>query len=224
MNKVILKLDKICKSYLQASENLKILNEASFEILSGQIVALVGPSGCGKSTLLQIAGLLDQIDSGKIIIDGIDCSLISDQERTKIRNSKIGFVYQAHHLLADFTALENVMMPQIIAKKSQKHARQHALDLLDKVGLSHRVTHLPSQLSGGEQQRVAIARAIANNPQLLLADEPTGNLDPISSAKILELLINMAKEHQLATLIVTHNMELAKLANKQILIKDGKII
>jgi lipoprotein-releasing system ATP-binding protein len=223
MSNKILAMDVISKSYRQGNELLQILKEVSLDILEGQMVALIGPSGCGKSTLLHIAGLLDVATAGKVAIDGIDCATISDDQRTKIRNQKIGFVYQSHHLLPDFTAMENVMMPQIIAGVSTDNARKRSIELLNQLGLSARLDHLPSQLSGGEQQRVAIARALANKPKLLLADEPTGNLDPAIAEGVFDLLLSTARNNNLAALIVTHNMELASKMDVQYAIKEGKL-
>ncbi len=224
MSDNIVSFDKVSRSFKQGDEELHILKDACLEIKKGETVALVGESGCGKSTLLQLAGLLDRADSGDIIIDNVKCNKISDRKRTKLRCNKIGFIYQFHHLLPDFTALENVMMPQIIAKVKKKKARIYAEDLLSKMGLSERIKHHPSELSGGEQQRVAIARAMANNPLLLLADEPTGNLDPETSDRVFNIMVENAGNAGLAMLIATHDMTLAKKAHRIITIKDGAVV
>ena len=224
MNNEVLSLENITKSYKIGGNNqIDILKNVSLNISSGQLIGLIGPSGSGKSSLLHIAGLLDTPSSGKISIMGKDYSKSSENQRTKARNRHIGFIYQFHHLLADFTAVENVMMPQIIAGTCAKLARIKSLELLEKVGVSHRVNHLPGELSGGEQQRVAIVRALANNPQLLLADEPTGNLDQQSCGIIFDLLVSQIKSHNLASLIVTHNIEIAKKTDICYYIKDGRL-
>jgi lipoprotein-releasing system ATP-binding protein len=224
MSNTVLALNAITKSFTQGNETLHILQDASLSLASGEMVALVGPSGSGKSTLLQIAGLLDKVDSGTVIIKGTDCSTASQAKRTLMRRDALGFVYQFHHLLPDFTALENISMPQLIAGVLPKEARKQSLALLDKLGLKNRANHRPSELSGGEQQRVAIARAIIRNPVLLLADEPTGNLDPATAEVVFAMLVDAARELQLSTLIVTHNMELAQKMHRTITIKEGRII
>lgn len=215
---IILLLKNINKSYKQGVTELRVLKDISLEMKKGEVVALVGPSGCGKSTLLQIAGLLDKADSGKISIDGQECSRLSDKKRTAIRKKKLGFIYQFHHLLPDFSALENVVIPQVINGVPKAKARIKAKDQLEKLGLAERLNHRPSQLSGGEQQRVAIARALANDPVLLLADEPTGNLDPETSDSVFEMLVWQAREAELSLLIVTHNMDLAGRTDRKIVI------
>ncbi len=224
MSKTILSLQNISKSFTQGKKNLLILRGASLNIKEGQIVALVGPSGCGKSTLLQIAGLLDQVDSGKVAINGNACTKASDKTLTKLRRDEIGFVYQFHHLMPEFSALENVIIPQIIAGKPKKEAQDNAIEILKFMGLGKRLQHRPSELSGGEQQRVAIARAIVNKPSLLLADEPTGNLDPETADEVFSLLVETTKAIGLSMLIVTHNMELTKRMDKVVTIKDGAIV
>ena len=222
MNK-ILKLSHVSKTYKKRNESLSILQNSSFEMEKGEMVALIGPSGSGKSTLLQIAGLLDSLDEGDIIIDGINQTDLSERSRTKFRNQNMGFVYQFHHLLPEFTALENVIIPQLPLGVSRYKSKNRAIELLDSVGLGHRIHHKPSEMSGGEQQRVAICRALANNPIMLLADEPTGNLDPKTSHVIFDLLCSLVKTTKLSTIIATHNMDLAKKMDRIITIEDGKI-
>ncbi len=223
MTDIILSLSNIYKSFTQGKTTLNILNGANLEIKKGEIVALIGPSGSGKSTLLYTAGLLDKIDSGEIVIDGKNCNKLSDNAKTKIRLQKMGFVYQQHNLFADFTALENVMLPMLVNGKSKKQAKIEATQKLEKVGLGERINHKPSELSGGEQQRVAIARALANNPALLLADEPTGNLDPYNSESVFENLLNLVKNDGMTAFIATHNPELAKKMDRQIALVEGKL-
>jgi lipoprotein-releasing system ATP-binding protein len=216
----ILQLDNICKTYNQAGTDLVILNEASLELKAGEIVALIGPSGSGKSTLLQIAGLLDQPSSGEILVSNIPCSKLNDNERTLIRREHIGFIYQFHYLLQEFSVLENVMIPQAISGKTNAQA---AKDLLQKLGLDHRLNFLPSEISGGEQQRVAIARALIRKPKLLLADEPTGNLDQHTAEQVTDILIAAVKEYNLSALIVTHNLELAARMDRVVRLEDGAV-
>lgn len=231
MNKIIktetedcvLTLTNVTKNYRQGKQNLEVLKGIDLNIRTGEVTALVGQSGSGKSTLLQIAGLLDKPTSGQICINGNDISKASDELRTSLRRDYIGFVYQYHNLLGDFNALENVMMPMLIAGKSTAVAEERAAFLLDKLRLSHRLKHRPAELSGGEQQRVAIARALANAPKLLLADEPTGNLDPNTAEDVFAALIGIIKETGLAALIATHNMELAARMNGQLRLQDGKL-
>lgn len=224
MSKIILSLDKISKSFTQGKNKVKVLKSACLEIKAGEVVALIGPSGSGKSTLLQIAGLLDNPTSGKILIKDNDCTKASDKIRTEIRRDDIGFIYQFHHLLPEFSALENVLIPQLIAKKPKDESIKNAEEILKSLGLSHRLKHKPAELSGGEQQRVAIARALVNKPSLLLADEPTGNLDPTTSKEVFEILLKSASSMGLAMLIVTHNHELAKKMDRIVTLKDGEVI
>ena len=205
----ILTLKNITRTYNQGENAITPLANFSLEIKEGECVALVGPSGSGKTTLLQIAGLLDNPTSGEIAICGEDMSRANDSLRTSARKNHIGFVYQFHHLLPEFSALENVMLPQMIAGSSRADAEKKALELLGALGLAARISHRPAKLSGGECQRVAIARALANNPSLLLADEPTGNLDPHTAAEVFSMFLKLAKERGLALLVATHNMELA---------------
>ena len=217
----VIELKDITKAYRQGRQNLEVLKGINMSIQPKEIVALVGQSGAGKSTLLQIAGLLDQQSSGKIYINGENIGKVGDDIRTLLRRDYIGFVYQYHNLLGDFSALENVMLPMLIKGKNKSEAKQHAEFLLEKLRLSHRLKHRPAELSGGEQQRVAIARALANSPKLLLADEPTGNLDPKTAEDVFSALLDVIKETGLAALIATHNMELAARMNRQLRLKDG---
>lgn len=219
----ILKLENVSKIYEQGGKKLSVLNGASFEVNAGEIVALVGPSGSGKSTLLHIAGLLDSPSSGKVLMNGRDISTCNDDQRTEIRRHMMGFVYQFHYLQPEFSALENVVIPQMIAGVNKKEATNKAGHLLGDMGLSDRAEHRPGMLSGGEQQRVAIARALANDPQLLMADEPTGNLDPQTSDKVFKHLLDRVKSQKIGALIATHNMDLAHRMDRILTIRDGKI-
>jgi lipoprotein-releasing system ATP-binding protein len=219
-----LELRAIARSYAEGEGRLDVFKDLSLEVYSGEVVALVGPSGAGKSSLLHIAGLLEAPTGGDVLISGRNCSDLDDEARTRIRRIGIGFVYQFHHLLPEFTALENVMMPQLIAGASQPEATARATDLLTRLGLSHRMTHRPAELSGGEQQRVAIARAIANRPLLLLADEPTGNLDPTTAEMVHAELMRLIHEEGLAALIATHNLELAQRMNRVVSLEGGKLV
>ena len=218
-----LKLTHIARTFGKGTTRLEILKDINLEIGQGEIVALVGPSGSGKSTLLHIAGLLDTPTAGTIEIAGQNATKMSDAGRTKLRQKTIGFVYQSHLLLPDFNALENVMMPQLIAGVKSKEAEAHAKDLLKEVGLSHRLTHRAGQLSGGEQQRVAIARALANSPALLLADEPTGNLDPKTADEVFDTFLRIVRQTGLSALLATHNPELAQKMDRRISVVDGCI-
>ena len=218
-----LKLTHVARTFGKNSMKLEVLKDINLEIHEGEIVALVGPSGSGKSTLLHIAGLLDTPTSGTIEIAGQNATQMDDAGRTKLRMKSIGFVYQSHLLLPDFNALENVMMPQLIAGKSEKQAKERAQELLKQVGLSHRLTHRVVQLSGGEQQRVAIARALANSPALLLADEPTGNLDPKTADEVFHIFMQIVRQTGLSALLATHNPELAQKMDRRISVVDGKI-
>ncbi len=205
----VLQLQGVWRRFLQGETVLEILQGIDLALPSGRLAALVGPSGTGKSTLLHIAGLLERPSEGEVLIGGQSCTRLPDADRTRLRRERIGFVYQFHHLLADFTALENVMLPQLVARRSRTAARRHATDLLERLGLADRLTHRPARLSGGEQQRVAIARALANAPSLILADEPTGNLDPDTSETVFAELVQVVRETGTAALIATHNPELA---------------
>lgn len=222
--KTVLKLSGVDRHYGQGDTVLSILKGADFELRAGEIVALVAPSGTGKSTLLHLAGLLEHPDAGEIFINGEDCGHQSDDRRTAIRRGDIGFVYQFHHLLPEFTALENIMMPQLIGGLSKKDAAERAAQLLDYMRIGHRASHRPSELSGGEQQRVAIARAVANAPLLLLADEPTGNLDPETASYVFDALEALVRQSGLAALIATHNHDLAARMDRRVTIEGGKIV
>ncbi|MBB3235053.1 ABC transporter ATP-binding protein [Phyllobacterium endophyticum] len=222
-NGPILELTNVGRRYDEIGRELVILNEASFSLGKGEMVALVAPSGAGKSTLLHTAGLLERPDSGDVILDGRSCGSLSDEERTAIRRNDIGFVYQFHHLLPEFSALENVMMPQLIRGMKPGVASERAQQLLDYMKVGARASHRPSELSGGEQQRVAIARAVANAPLVLLADEPTGNLDPVTSSYVFEALEALVRQSGLSAMIATHNFELARRMDRRVTLKDGKI-
>lgn len=226
MNKTcVLQLENITKTYNKAQKNeLQVLQEANLTINYGEVIGLIGPSGCGKSTLLQIAGLLDKPTAGIIKIDGQDRTNLSDKLRTKTRLEKIGFIYQFHHLLTEFSAVENVAIPLLVAQNNRKESFVKAEKLLTRLGLKDRLKHRPSELSGGEQQRVAIARALINDPLLLLADEPTGNLDPKTSDLVFNLLLEVAKETGTAILMVTHNQGLIKNLDKTISIENGQLV
>lgn len=225
MSNILLKAENLGRVYHQAGEVLNVLHDANFEIRAGEIVALVGPSGSGKSTLLQSVGLLDRPTSGRILIAGEDAVAGNDDEkRTALRRKYIGFVYQFHYLLPEFTALENVTIPQMIAGKTRKGGEARAKELLESLKLGHRLDHRPARLSGGEQQRVAIARALANSPKLLLADEPTGNLDPETSNGVFEMLTDLVRSTGIGALIATHNMDLAERMDRILELKAGRII
>ncbi|MBL8643916.1 MAG: ABC transporter ATP-binding protein [Rhodospirillaceae bacterium] len=202
-------LHNVHRSFQQGAAKLHVLRGLNLNVARGEVVALVGPSGAGKSTLLHIAGLLEKPDEGQVKIDGADCGSLSDDRRTELRRTHLGFVYQFHHLLPEFSALENIVVPQMIAGKSKAEASARGLELLGRLGLKDRAEHRPGQLSGGEQQRVAIARALANRPTLLLADEPTGNLDPDTADGVFAELVTLARDQGLAALIATHNPALA---------------
>ena len=224
MSDFILSVNEISKSYQTSrSEKLTVLNSVHLSIAAGDLVGLTAPSGAGKSTLLHICGLLDTCDSGTINFLGRDLQKASDLKRTLIRRREIGFVYQFHHLLPEFSALENVVLPQLIDGKNPKQASDRAIELLRLVGLENRLDHRPSQLSGGEQQRVAFCRAVANEPKLLLADEPTGNLDEKTSDTVFEALLSLVELSGMAALIATHNENLAEKMNKRVKLKNGKV-
>jgi lipoprotein-releasing system ATP-binding protein len=216
-------LRDVRRTYRSEAGELPVLRGADLVLHAGEIVALVAPSGAGKSTLLHLAGLLEKPDGGSVFVEGRDAGVLGDAERTAIRRDKVGFVYQFHHLLGEFTALENVVLPQMIAGVSRKTASDRAMALLSSFGLQARAGHLPGKLSGGEQQRVAIARALANKPRVLLADEPTGNLDVATAAVVFEELLAMVRRENLAALIATHNPDLAARMDRTVTLRDGKI-
>lgn len=219
-----LELKNLHRSFKQGGQVLEVLRGINLEIGQGEVVALIGPSGAGKSTLLQIAGLLEQPTKGEVFLDGQKCSKLGDAMRTSLRRDYLGFVYQYHNLLPDFDAVENVMMPLLIAGIKPELARVRAEKLLKRMGLIKRLKHRPAELSGGEQQRVAIARALANTPKLLLADEPTGNLDPRTSAVVFAELIAIVKETGLSALVATHNMELARQMDRIVYLQNGQLV
>lgn len=218
-----LSLRGIARSYAAGKGRLDIFQDLDLDVYAGEIVALVGPSGSGKSSLLHIAGLLEKPTAGEVYIAGQNCSAMDDQARTRVRRIGIGFVYQFHHLLPEFTALENVMMPQLIAGEARGNAARQAKDLLSRLGLAARAEHRPAELSGGEQQRVAIARAIVNRPLLLVADEPTGNLDPTTAAHVHEELLHLIREEGLGALVATHNHELAAGMSRVASLEHGRL-
>jgi len=220
----VLRLHNVSRRYKEGSGQLEIFSGLELSLEAGEIVALVGQSGAGKSSLLHMAGLLETPSGGEIYIDGRAVSSLPDLERTRIRRDTIGFVYQAHHLLPEFSALENVVLPQMIAGKSRNYAEKEATRLLKTLGLGARLTHRPAQLSGGEQQRVAIARAMANGPRILLADEPTGNLDPRTAGGVFDALIATVRAEGLAALIATHNFDLAARMDRALLLHQGKLV
>jgi len=217
-------LHAIERRYTQGDATLEILRGAELALWPGQSVALIAPSGAGKSTLLHIAGLLEHADSGEVYVDGVATSHLADAERTRIRRTEIGFVYQFHHLLPEFTAIENVALPQMIRGLSRNEAKRRGSDLLSYLGLKGRLEHRPAELSGGEQQRVAIARAVANAPRILLADEPTGNLDPKTADHVFSTLAQLVGASGLAAIIATHNLDLAKRMDRRVTIQDGLVV
>ncbi|HYS45712.1 MAG TPA: ABC transporter ATP-binding protein [Rhizomicrobium sp.] len=220
----VLRLENVTRRYREGEGQLEVFSGLSLAVNSCEIVALVWPSGAGKSSLLHIAGLLEAPTGGEIFIEGAAASLLPDTERTRIRRDQVGFVYQAHHLLPEFDALENVLLPQMIAGKPRAEAAREAARLLTVLGLGQRLTHRPSQLSGGEQQRVAIARALANKPRLLLADEPTGNLDPRTSGGVFDALIDITRAQGVGALIATHNYELAARMDRVLSLHQGRLV
>jgi len=220
----ILFLHDVERHYSQGDATLNILNGAELALWAGQSVALVAPSGAGKSTLLHLAGLLEHPDHGEVYIDGRATAILPDAERTRIRRNEIGFVYQSHHLLPEFTALENVLLPQLIRGLSRGEAKKRAIELLDYLGLKGRLNHRPAEMSGGEQQRVAIARAVANAPRILLADEPTGNLDVKTADHVFAAFTQLVRASGLATIIATHNMEIAARMDRRVTIRDGLVV
>ncbi|PRZ48779.1 ABC transporter ATP-binding protein [Tritonibacter scottomollicae] len=222
MSEITLQIDGLTKTYLPGTPGeVQVLRGADLTLRAGEVVALVAPSGAGKSTLLQIAGLLDVADAGTVEIGGQDMAGASDRKRTRVRRQDVGFVYQFHHLLPEFTALENLVLPQLANGVSQRAAEARGAELLALVGLSDRAAHRPAALSGGEQQRVAVCRALANSPRILLADEPTGNLDPATSDQVFDVLMRLVSETGLSALIATHNLELAARMDRMLRLEEG---
>ncbi|QUD88666.1 ABC transporter ATP-binding protein [Phenylobacterium montanum] len=223
MSSAVLALRGLGRTYKTGEGKLEVLRGVDLEVHAGEVVGLIGPSGSGKSSLLHAAGLLERPTAGQVIIEGQDCSKLSDKARTRLRLGLVGFVYQFHHLLPEFSALDNVALPQMIAGASRPAARGRAEALLTQLGLGARLEHQPGQLSGGEQQRVAIARALANQPCIVLADEPTGNLDPHTSGAVFQALFDLARATGVALLIATHNMELARFMDRVFALEDGRL-
>jgi lipoprotein-releasing system ATP-binding protein len=224
MNKPHLLLTDVHRHYGQGDSIVRVLEAANLVVNSGELVALVAPSGAGKSTLLHLSGLLESPQSGEVAIMGVPTSKLGDRGRTQLRRSTVGYVYQFHHLLPEFTALENVSMPQLIAGKSPAEADKRSMELLDLLGVAPRASHRPAELSGGEQQRIAIARAAANHPKVILADEPTGNLDPETSDLVFAALASLIKNEGAAALIATHNHDLARRADRIVTLKGGLVV
>ena len=224
MSEIVLKLENVRRSYTEADRTLNVLRGADLAIARGEMVALVAPSGAGKSTLLHTAGLLERPDSGEVFLAGQPCGTLSDRARTARRRNDIGYVYQFHHLLPEFSALENIMIPQMIRGLAKREAEIRARELLDYMRIGPRAAHRPAELSGGEQQRVAIARAVANAPLVLLADEPTGNLDPETSGYVFEALQALVRQSGLAALFATHNHDLARRMDRIVTLRDGLIV
>ena len=219
----VLELRNVERFFRQGGKRVKVLRGASVNVEPGEAVGLTGPSGSGKSTMLHVAGLLEKPDAGEVLISGKESSDLDDNDRTFLRRNHLGFVYQFHHLLPEFSALENVMIPQILSHSERGVARSRATELLNRIGLGDRLLHRPGQLSGGEQQRVAIARALANRPKLLLADEPTGNLDFDTAFEIIDLVLKFVFEDGLATIIATHNPQIADRLSRTLILRDGRI-
>ncbi|WP_370930808.1 ABC transporter ATP-binding protein [Bartonella sp. DGB1] len=220
----IIEIKQLSRSYQDSYRSLTVLDNVDFSLFRGEMVGLIAPSGTGKSTLLHLLGLLEKPNSGDMLIFGRSAASLTDDELTIIRRDLIGFVYQFHYLLPEFTALENIILPQLIAGKANIVAKERAIKILDYMGLAQRMDHYPSQLSGGEQQRVAIGRAVANMPLLLLADEPTGNLDPETSNHVFKVLYNFVKQSGMSAIVATHNYELAAKMDRLITLKNGKIL
>ena len=220
----LLCLKGVNRHYGQGDTTLEILKGAELALWSGQSIALVAPSGAGKSTLLHVAGLLEHPDAGEVYVDTVATSRLSDAERTRIRRVEIGFVYQFHHLLPEFSAAENVILPQMIRGLSRKEAGRRAVEILTYLGLAKRLAHRPAELSGGEQQRVALARAVANAPRILLADEPTGNLDPHTAEHVFNALTELVRASNLAVIVATHNMDIAARMDRRVTLREGRVV
>ena len=224
MNEPVLRLRGVRRVYQAGDRELEVLRGADLDVYPGEMVGLIGPSGSGKSSLLHAAGLLERPTAGEVFIEGGDCSRLKDAARSRVRLSTLGFVYQFHHLLAELTALDNVALPQMIAGRPRRTARERAQSLLAALGLGERGHHQPGQLSGGEQQRVAIARAMANHPKVILADEPTGNLDPVTSEAVFKTFFDVARRENVGAIIATHNMDLARYMDRVFALKDGLLV
>jgi lipoprotein-releasing system ATP-binding protein len=220
----VLRVERLDRAFIQGNRRIDVLKGACASFFPGETVALLGPSGAGKSTLLHIAGLLERPDSGAVLINGVDCGKLADKEQTRMRRMEVGFIYQFHHLLPEFTALENVVLPQLILGLTRAQADTRAKELLKTLGLEERWDHRPAQLSGGEQQRVAIARAIANDPKVLLADEPTGNLDPHTAERVFEELLKLVRQAGVAAVVATHNLDLAARMDRVLRLVDGVLV
>ena len=219
-----LRLERLERGYTQGNRRIEVLKGASASFFPGETVALLGPSGAGKSTLLHIAGLLERPDKGAVIINSVECGKLSDNEQTRMRRMEVGFVYQFHHLLPEFSALENVVLPQLILGLTRETAEERGRELLKSLGLDERWDHRPAELSGGEQQRVAIARAVANDPKVLLADEPTGNLDPPTAERVFQQLLSLVRQSGVAAVIATHNLDLAARMDRTLRLTDGLLV
>jgi len=224
MSEPVLSLRGVQRTYPSGERQLEVLKGVDLDVYPGELVGLIGPSGSGKSSLLHAAGLLERPDGGSIIVEGQDCSKLWERARTKVRLGKIGFVYQFHHLLPEFSALDNVAMPARIAGMTRRAAQERAMALLTSLGLADRVQHQPAQMSGGEQQRVAVARALVNRPRLVLADEPTGNLDPATSGAVFQSLYDLCRAEGVAAVIATHNMDLARYMDRVFGLRDGHLV
>jgi len=220
----MLRLERLERAYTQGNRRIDVLKGVTASFFPGEAVALLGPSGAGKSTLLHIAGLLERPDAGAVLIKGVDCGKLSDNDQTRVRRMEVGFVYQFHHLLPEFSALENVVLPQLILGLSRDQAETRAKEQLKALGLDERWDHRPAQLSGGEQQRVAIARAVANDPKVLLADEPTGNLDPPTAERVFEQLLKLVRQSGVAAVVATHNLDLAARMDRVLRLADGLLV
>ena len=222
-NKDLLILNNISHNYNQETQKIRVLNNVNIKVLKGEMISLIGPSGTGKSTLLNIAGLLEKPTLGSIILSGHDCTKLSEDSKTLIRGAEIGFIFQSHRLFQEFSALENVMLPQLIMGKSKNEAEKKSKEILSALGLKNRLEFRPAKLSGGEAQRVAIARALSNSPNLILVDEPTGNLDAISAKNVFEILYKLVKSLGISCVFATHNNDLAKLTDRNIVLKHGSV-
>jgi lipoprotein-releasing system ATP-binding protein len=223
MTSPVLELKSVYRTYETAAAKVEVLAGVNLTLRPGELVGLVGPSGSGKSTLLHTAGLLERPNSGEVFIDGQDCLKLNDRQRTLMRRTRLGFVYQFHHLLPEFSAIDNVAAPLFLSGWTKKKAHERSVELLERMGLGHRMTHQPMEMSGGEQQRVAIARALANRPQILIADEPTGNLDTKTTAVVFEQLIEVGRTEGLAMLIATHNLALTRFMDRVLTVENGRL-